>query len=140
MWREFISKIDCELTFNQSASIESINAAEIELKVQFPQSLKSLLLESNGVQDEFECDAIWPLERIIEENKNIRIIEEQITFNGFLLFSDAGNGDLFAFSIKDGNKNKEEIYVWNHEDKSRDIISSSLKDFIKGWFEGIISI
>jgi hypothetical protein len=130
------------LTFNEPASIESINAVEIELNVQFPQSLKNLLLESDGIQDEFECDVIWPIERILEENKNIRIeyIEEQISFNDFLLFSDAGNGDQFALSIKDGNVNKEEIYVWNHEDESRDILSSSLKEFIKGWIEGTIEI
>ncbi|WEK56080.1 MAG: SMI1/KNR4 family protein [Candidatus Cohnella colombiensis] len=139
MWKEFISELECELSFNQPASIESINSAEIELNVQFPQTLKELLLESNGVLDEFECDALWPLERIIEENKSIRI-EEQITFNNFLLFSDAGNGDLFAFSIKEGNDNNEEIYVWNHEDESREIVSTSLKDFISGWFEGTIGI
>ncbi|MEK4512139.1 MULTISPECIES: SMI1/KNR4 family protein [Paenibacillus] len=130
------------MTFNQPASIKSINSVEIELKVQFPQSLKNLLLESDGVHDEFECDVIWPVERILEENKNIRIeyLEERETFNDFLLFSDAGNGDQFAFSITDGDSDMEEICVWNHEDESREILSSSLNEFIKGWLEGTIEI
>lgn len=58
----------------------------------------------------------------------------------FLFFSDAGNGDLFGYSIIDGSIQTEDIYVWNHEDDSRRAIASTLEEFIKGWIIGDISV
>ncbi|GAF66904.1 ABC transporter substrate-binding protein [Bacillus sp. TS-2] len=62
-------------------------------------------------------------------------------FDYLLFFEDAGNGDLFGYAItKKGTIERNDIYVWNHEDDSRMWISASLKDFIKGWLTGEIAV
>ena len=48
-------------------------------------------------------------------------------FDNLFFFSDAGNGDLFCYSIlKNGIIEKTDIYVWNHEDDSRTWAAASL--------------
>jgi SMI1-KNR4 cell-wall len=61
-------------------------------------------------------------------------------FDHLLFFSDAGNGDLFGFSILNGSIQKDDIFVWNHEDDSRSWIASSLEAFIKGWITDKITV
>ncbi|MNG40245.1 hypothetical protein D3C84_1287410 [compost metagenome] len=61
-------------------------------------------------------------------------------FDSLLFVADAGNGDLFGYSIVDGAIPKEDIYTWNHEDDSRTWVAPSLKQFIEGWLKGEISI
>ncbi|QHW31672.1 SMI1/KNR4 family protein [Paenibacillus rhizovicinus] len=144
MWIHFIKEIDSELGFNEPATMESIQIVEQQLKAIIPQSLRSLLLETDGVHhSEFYYDIFWPVERILKENQNIRNeddVEYYDSFDHLLFFSDAGNGDLFAFLVSNGKVESDEVIVWKHENDSRERISSSLEEFVKGWLEGTIGV
>jgi len=61
-------------------------------------------------------------------------------FDALLFVASAGNGDLFGYAVLNGAIQKDDIYVWDHEDDSRTWVASSLKDFIKGWTDETISI
>lgn len=100
--------------------------------------------QTNGVYGNNGISFIWSIEQLIRENIFLRTIHEPRDFikplDTFLFFSDAGNGDLFGYSIVNGSIQNEDINVWNHEDDSRSVIAISLEEFIKGWIVGEISI
>ncbi len=50
-------------------------------------------------------------------------------FDCLLFFADGGNGDLFGYSILNGIVQRDDIYVWNHENDSRTWVAPSLKIF-----------
>lgn len=117
------------------------NRALIGNKIWRPILRKRAILWNNNC---FDCPLIWSTSQIVEGNVFFRNFDDYkdifMPFNNLLFFSDAGNGDLFAFAILNGSIRKGDIYVWNHEDDSRMWIASSLEEFIRGWSTGKISI
>ncbi len=79
--------------------------------------------ETDGINDEYGNYLVWSTSRIIEENSNVRNYEDfkdlYMPFECLLFIADAGNGDLFAYSILNGVIQKDDIYIWNHENDSR---------------------
>jgi hypothetical protein len=144
MWMNLIKELTKDYKFHVPVTESQLLEVENSLNVELPNSLKELLLESNGVVGEYGCDIIWTLERIKTDNLEFRnnndFKELYMPFDHLLFFSDAGNGDQFAFPILNGKIVKKDIYVWNHEDDSRTWISSSLSSFIQGWLNGTISV
>jgi hypothetical protein len=150
-WQETLNEsfalpgLDTSLEFYPPVSERDIALAERELQVSFPQDLKDLLAETNGVGLHLHLEnppddiligyLIWPIGRIISDNINFRT-NNQITsiymhFDGFLFFSDAGNGDLFGFAVLNHRNGDDRIYRWDHEDDSRLCIAHSLKEFVQ---------
>ncbi len=144
MWVDLIKELTKKYKFQLPVTESQLLELESMLHVELPKSLKGLLLESNGVIDEYGCDIIWTIERIKKDNLEFRkkndFKELYMPFDHLLFFADAGNGDQFAFPILNGKIVKNDIYVWNHEDDSRTWISTSLSSFIKGWINGTISV
>jgi hypothetical protein len=145
MWKEFITSISEEYHFKEPASKYEISQIQKELNVELPEELAALLNENNGVFDRWNCPLIWSTSRIIEENLFFRRFEVYrdiyMPFENLFFFSDAGNGDLFCYAIqKNGSIEKNDIFVWNHEDDSRTWVANSLKQFVEGWITGKISI
>lgn len=145
MWREFIENMtstDSKCTFTDGATLTQIEAIENVLKSKLPYSLTSLLQESNGVDwritflagDEFVLPLIWSTERIIEENLHFRDLSNSgvlAPFESLLFFGSEGNGNQFAFGVTSGRTPTEDIFVWSHEDDSREKISSSLREHLE---------
>jgi hypothetical protein len=144
MWMELIKELTNDCKFRVSVSESQLLEVEDSLNVKLPDTLKELLLESNGVIGEYGCEIVWTLERIKKDNiefrNNLDFKDLYMPFDHLLFFSDAGNGDQFAYPILNGKIMKEDIYVWNHEDDSRTWISSNLSSFIRGWLNGAISV
>ena len=144
MWKTYINSISAEQQFRDPATDAELTIIKEKLKIELPEELKQLYWETNGVFDEFGCPLIWSIDQIVEDNLNYREDEDYkdifMPFEHLLFFSDAGNGDLFGYAILNGVIQKTDIYVWNHEDDSRTRVASSLKDFIKGWISGDISV
>ncbi|MFD0697694.1 SMI1/KNR4 family protein [Paenibacillus sp. GCM10027628] len=144
MWMELIKRYNDMYRFIEPCTEDQLLNVEKTLNVEFPMELSDLLLESDGVQDQYGCDIIWSLERIEKDNIAFRVNPDfkdlYMPFDHLLFFSDAGNGDQFAFAILNGKITKNDIYVWNHEDDSRSWISGSLNSFINGWLSGAISV
>lgn len=142
MWKSLINKVSDEPVFNQPVTQEQLKEINDKFNLEITNELVNLLKESNGV--ETECARFWSSNEIIEENIERRTLEvfkdSYMSFDSLLFFADAGNGDFFAFSIINGDIQKDDIYVWNHEDDSRTWIAPSLEDFLVWWSDGEISI
>jgi len=143
-WKQHIQAICAQASFSAPAEEPALLAVETQLGMRLPESLRELLAESNGVRGEYDLDLIWPIERIIADNRLFRENESFSTlympFDGLLFFADAGSGDQFAFAVAGGQVRRPDIFVWNHEDDSRTWLAKDLRDYLEGWISGRIAI
>jgi SMI1-KNR4 cell-wall len=144
MWRELIQKLANEYHFFQPAEEAQIHRAEQTLEVSFPNELRELLYETNGVQGEYGLGLVWSVERIAQENQMMRATpnfpELYMAFDQLLFFADAGNGDLFAFVVLNRAVRRPDIFVWNHEDDSRTWVAPSLQKYLERWLNGTLKV
>jgi len=148
-WKEYIQTIcvqaKCaEANFSEPAEEQALSAAEKQLGMRLPHELRELLAESNGVLGEYDLALIWPIERIVADNRLFREDESfrdlYMPFDGLLFFADAGNGDQFAFTVAGGQVRRPDIFVWDHEEDSRRWLAKDLSDYLEGWLSGRITI
>ena len=144
MWLELIQRIMPECESAPRASVAQLTSVEQKLGVELPDDLRSLLLETNGVQGQHGIDLIWSLERIETDNLAFRanpdFPELYMPFDPLLFFADAGNGDQFAFPILAGQIRRPDVFVWNHELDSRTWIAPSLQRYLEWWLSGQIKL
>ncbi|MGG0188006.1 SMI1/KNR4 family protein [Bacillus rhizoplanae] len=144
MWKTFINTISTAFQFKSPATKAEISQIKEKLNVELPNDLSSLLNETNGVFDEYDCPFIWSIEQILEENLNVRMFDDfkdlYMPFDCLLFFADGGNGDLFGYAILNGAIQKDDVYVWNHENDSRTWVAPSLQTFIEWWNDGTITV
>ena len=133
-----------DLTFKAPATDAEIDQINVELGIQPPDELRSLLAESNGVDGEYGLGLLWDVDRIIEENRRFRTTSDfeelYMPFDCLLFFGDAGNGDQFAFPVLKGSVRRPDIFVWNHEDDSRSWAAPSLQTYFDWWLSGKLTI
>lgn len=143
MWKNTIHSISPNLSLKKTATKDELTDIQKCLHVELPNDLYQLLLETNGVEGEYG-DFIWNASKIKTENMNMRNIVDfkdlYMPFDCLLFFADGGNGDLFGYSILNGIVQREDIYVWNHENDSRTWVAPSLETFMKWWESGKITI
>lgn len=106
--------------------------------------LRSFLESTNGVKDRHGCDLIWPIERMTRENARVRcdhrLRKQYMPLDCFFFFADAGNGDMFGHAVVENAIRCSDVFVWNHEDDSRQVVACGLRNFIEGWISGDIKI
>ena len=126
--------------FHEPATDGAIAAAEAALGTKLPDEILDLLRETDGVDGEYGLALVWPAERIGKENAHFRSDQTfkdlYLPFEGLVFFSDGGNGDQFAISLR----GPQDIYVWNHEDDSRTWVASTLVEFLRRWMTGELQI
>lgn len=71
-WRETVRAFSSEARFGPPGSKRAIADAEGALRVAFPESLRGVLLEADGVQGEYGLGLIWSIARIREDNLHFR--------------------------------------------------------------------
>jgi hypothetical protein len=54
-----------------------------------------------------------------------------MSFENVLFFADNGCGDQFCFPIISGEVKKKDIFVWNHEDDSRQWVAPDLLTYFE---------
>ncbi|MCP4139910.1 MAG: SMI1/KNR4 family protein [Chloroflexi bacterium] len=144
MWKDLISKLTANRKYSASASPEAISVAENLLNLKFPETLKSLLSEADGIEGEYSLDLIWSLSKIQEANIEFRTYKDfkelYMPFDSLLFFADAGNGNQFAFSILSGEIRKDDIFCWNHEDDSRTWVAPSLERYLEWRLSGRLKL
>lgn len=144
MWREFIRILEPDARFTEAATEAQIFELEKILNMHLPRDLRDLLEETNGVTGKFGLQLIWSVEEIGQRNTKMRTEPEFMRyfmpFDHLIFFADAGNGDVFAFSVIQGNTERPDIFVWNHENDSRSWVAPSLKVFLEWWLSGKLSI
>lgn len=133
-----------DFTFHSPATLDEIKKVESSLNVPLPEELKVLLQESDGVEGTYGLGLIWGVERIKQDNLNFRQFpvfkDLYMPFDHLLFFGDAGNGDQFAFSILNREIRKHDIFVWNHEDDSRQWVAPSLDVYLEWWTSGKLKV
>jgi hypothetical protein len=143
-WREFIQSLTADFTFHTPAILDEVENVESSLRVLFPDELKSLLQESDGVKGSYGTGLIWNVQRIKKDNLNFRQIpdfkELYMPFDHLLFFADAGDGDQFAFGILNGEIRNPDIFVWNHENDSRTWVAPSLDVYLEWWLNGKLKV
>ncbi|MFJ2773632.1 SMI1/KNR4 family protein [Streptomyces sp. NPDC087300] len=131
MWRELAAEFP-DVQLSEAAESERIRAIESGLGQSLPSSLSSLLLETDGVEDEYGTEVIWTAEKILSENSSLRTDEQYRTlympFDSMLFFGDNGGGDQFAFVR---TPERDDVFVWDHETDSRNWVSPHLESFLR---------
>jgi hypothetical protein len=116
------------------ASAESITAAELAVGCALPDELRELLLESDGVRDQYGFELVFRASELVEQNRGMRstpdFAELYMPFDPLLFFGASGNGDLFAYRILAGEVRDDDIFVWDHETDSRTQVSWGLERFL----------
>jgi hypothetical protein len=134
-WREYIARFSSNVEFNPAATASEIADAEAKLNVEFPESLKDRLSQSNGVLDELSAPFIWSTADIAKRNIEMRTGFEELymPFDHLLFFGDGGTGDLFGFAILAGKVRHWDVYYWDPENDERIWVAGHLEQFIDWW-------
>jgi hypothetical protein len=147
MWIDFIEEFEGKCEFFAPASIEMIEQVETAMGIRLPDSLRELLLETNGVYSGASyLNIIWNTDEIIHRNISMRnntdMAELYMTFESLLFFADAGvDGILFAYPISaSGIVQHQNIIAWYPMEDSRSVLAFGLKDYLKRWLNGGLSV
>jgi hypothetical protein len=122
--------------------------------VALPSTLRSLLLETDGVQDcfldvngqwRYDMYLPWSSTEIIEENEDFRSDKLQRlyprNFKNMLFFASAGaDGILFGFQVLENRMCDTSVMVWDPIPNEWRISATDLKTFIEGWLTSKISV
>lgn len=132
MWREMIVNFGSHADFHHPANEQTLDQIEQHLDQPLPTPLRQLLLETDGLDDEFGTEVVWSAQRILEDNEQFRTEASfrslYMPFNDLIFFGDNGGGDQFAFVR---NPQRNDVFVWDHETDSRNWVSASLEDYLQ---------
>jgi hypothetical protein len=109
------------------ATTSEIDAAEVALRLAFPETLRDLYLISNGVFDEpGQWFVIWPLSELISRNQQAWSTEsgERTQLIGF---GDDGTGDPFCI------RSNGEVLAWSPIDGQATHLAQELASFWRAW-------
>ena len=144
MWIELLANSGKKYKVGTAAVFSDIQSAEAALAIALPSDLVSCLKECGEVIGPYGESLVWPISRIVAENRFFRSNEDfkdlYMSFDPLLFVGDGGNGDQFAYPIQNGKINKRDIFVWSHETDSRTAIAPSLERFVEWWLAGRIDI
>lgn len=141
--------MDSQYEFNSPVSHLHLQALQEHLGVrELPTELMQLYQETDGVDEILNGEKIgqliWTVERVIKTNHEYRNNRDfknlYMSFDQLLFISDAGNGDLFGFVTLDGGFPRNDLFVWNHEDDSRNWVAPNLAKFIEWWVNDKIRV
>jgi hypothetical protein len=147
MWKDFIQELSVDCDFRSAALEIDIASAETSLNLKFPNSLKSFLLETNGLYSRLAfLMLVWSADEILKRNLKIRSNEEYaqtyMSFQNLLFFADAGvDGIMFAYRITaSGIAQDKNIIAWYPIEDSRPVIAISLEDYLKHCLSGKLKL
>ncbi|MGW7367786.1 SMI1/KNR4 family protein [Streptomyces sp. NPDC054841] len=131
MWRDVAGQACAEAEFSEPVDGAALAAAEQRLGCPLPADLVSLLRETDGIVGHYGVAAVWPLQRIVEDNLRFRsdrsFADLYMPFDALLFFGDNGGGDQFAFVRTPA---RPDIFVWEHESDSRRWVAGDLRDYL----------
>lgn len=153
MWRELISELTADIEpigdlhpgpdFFLGATESEIADAERQVGIWFPDTLRDILGESNGIHVVFGTHLIWSTSEIVEYNLEMRYddyVADFKPFDNLLFFADAGvDGIRFAMTVAQGIAH-EHILAWAPIGDERELKANSLRQYIEGWLTGAIKV
>jgi hypothetical protein len=138
MWKERVGAVCAACAFGPPAGEAALFEAEKQLEVEFPTELRALLLEMDGVQDEYgsgilSCEEI--VTRNLEMREDFASDESYMPFDHLLFFAEDGGGSLHFYPVQsNGRINRPFIFEWDHETDSRTFVAANLEQFIVARF------
>jgi len=143
-WRAYLRTLSSDITLHPAVDEDLLAKSEVALSVRFPEQLRSLLEQTNGVSGKYELPLVWSIERIVEDNLHVRsnaqFAELYMPFDSLLFFADAGNGDQFAFPIVGRSIRGSDVFAWDHENDSRSWVAPSLQTYLEWWLSGKLKL
>jgi hypothetical protein len=159
-WRELIANVyesrggksgfRLKPAFYDPASTDDVAMAETGLGAKLPKSLRSLLLETNGVMEMmtvaegawFESNwTVWTTDKIVEENQRVRSDPLRTNQLGLAFFGGPGvDGILFGFPKMDDNTCGSNVVAWYPIGDEVREMAGCLDDFLVGWLGGALSV
>jgi hypothetical protein len=143
MWRHLVERCYPDHEFRPPASESVLTDAERRLSTTFPQHLRDLLTESDGVFGGYGLALVWPVTRIVVDNLDFRtgavFRGHYERFDDLLFFGDAGNGDQFAFRLA-GGLWAADVFAWDHEDDRRSWVAPDLRRYLEWWADGRLTL
>ncbi|MER5811913.1 SMI1/KNR4 family protein [Streptomyces sp. NPDC002033] len=131
MWLDLIAEHEGSET-SSPADPSELERLEESLSQPLPDALRDLLMQADGVSDEYGTDIIWGVNQIIKVNLAFRSEPSYrslyMPFEPLMFFGESGGGDQFAF-IR--TPSRDDIFAWDHETDSRLWISPSLESFLR---------
>ena len=148
MWTAWLRGLDSlgqTVALSDPADPDTLSDAEERLGLVFPEDLRSLLFESDGINGAGRGEPVWPVERIAEENLLLRNAGSTPALpegadDDLLFFGDAGQGQLFAYELDAGGEVSEsDVFVWQPGLGEAVWIASDLQSLLDDWARGELS-
>ncbi len=145
MWLQFVRQLDSNCKTHAPLSEEWIDKGLAELNVKLSESLKSFLLETDGLYDYKQfLWIVWNVRDLAAYNLAMRNDEtfaaRGYTFDDVFFFSNAGvGGILFGFPIVDGLI-EEKIIAFYPANGERVDKAENLEAYLLGWFQGSLKV
>lgn len=137
-WKAFISDLasrtERTISFGEAASNAELDTLEMEFNFRLPQQYRELMLQSNGVFDEYGCAIIDDIADVCSMNREARSSSHDSCMpldHLFFISSCYGNGDLVGYGIRRDNWEFPSLYRWDHEDDSRQWEAPDLKTWLE---------
>ncbi|MBD3212418.1 MAG: SMI1/KNR4 family protein [Candidatus Lokiarchaeota archaeon] len=143
-WKNKISIISDEWKIIDPADPDLIVEIEQTFHIKLPEEFLNLYNATNGVKDQFSYDIIFPDKDLLKRNQEMRTNDGfknlYMPFDHLLFIGEYGNGDLFGYPITMNREiKKRSIFIWNHENDSREWAAMSIIDLfiraISGFFD-----
>lgn len=132
------------------ASIADIVLAEKSLNCHLPESLRSLLLETDGVMNMMSVNdgewfdenwVIWPIAEIAEKNQWLRVHHPNRRLERFLFFASPGvDGIMFGFPAATVSVPDAPVFAWYPDETEDTLKSHGLEKFLAGVIGGEICV
>jgi hypothetical protein len=124
-----------------------VDRLETRLDAVLPEPLRTLMLESDGVQEWYlnehgdwaeDFFLPWPAEEMIRYNEHFRSAafqnRYQIDFRNLLIFGRVGtNGFHFGHPIQDDRTCSPQVFVWNPVENSLAERAPDFESFLQDW-------
>jgi len=132
MWKELAKELwEDARTENPNPGV--ISKVEQSLELAFPKDLVEFYNETNGLRANAGTPVIWTVEELEEQNLSVQDInpERYMPLDHFLFIGDNGGGDLFGYGITASGEVGKYIFRWQHENDSRVMAASNLKQYLR---------
>lgn len=140
MWREMISELSKDCKFHPPLSEEWIDKGLADLRVTLNDSLKSFLLETDGLYDYRQfLWVVWNVRDLLAYNLEMRngqeFAKKGYMFEDLFFIANYGtNGILFALRIVN-NKLQDDIIAWFPETNERITVANGLNSYLERWIK-----
>ncbi len=136
--------------FRKGSSLDAISRLEASLACRLPQSLRSLLAQTDGVTEEIEIApdlwivasiVIYSIDEMIETNSCMRRTYGNRLVNRYCFFSTAGtDGIQFGFRADPEDREDASILAWYPDETAAKCMGDGLHQFLTGWCSGTSTV